>query len=318
MSRLTRKQWLYVGGAAASLLIAMRLCLHSGAHETVARAIATNPVTNSSPAIAIKSPKQTWEAVQPHLKQADQETEQTVDRELQRLAGYFNAIQRDGRLEKFAEDALGLSTKFKLLTEGQDGFNASITRRFEETVLSQRDVESVVANVVSSFNDELDAVDNKLLLAIKADADTPSTVLAGPLPTAPQIKSQFANATHAARVAAIEDIAPTIARELSGFVVMEIAGQAAAQGLAHAGMSRDGKANGVVTFGVGLLAGLVFDYAVQKITDPQGKLVATLRPKLIDISNATSNSTRDLLQELGRQRSAVRRQLVAQAIGVTP
>jgi hypothetical protein len=161
-------------------------------------------------------------------------------------------------------------------------------------------------------------VDNNLLVALRSDTDIQSNGAVESLPTSADIAQKFAEALQAARISAVADIPAEIARQVVVLIGTEIVTQVGTQALTSAGILTAGTASGAATFGIGLLASIIIDAAIQDAMNPQGQLVAELRGKLAEVRDATIAAARPYLEELGRQRSAVRRQLVAQTFGVNP
>ena len=267
--------------------------------------------------ISSPSPQQAWEAAQPHLTTADDETTKAVDRQLEQVDRFFEELIAKGRLHRFADDSLSWTAKYKLVVESRADFDAYIAEQFKQIVFSEQDVRDLLASVIATYQQELDAADNHLLVALQTDTDTRFSDFGVPLPTIEQIHERLAGIVEAAQTTAAGDLPNAIAREIGSFVVGEVLTQVATQVLTSAGILGSGAASGVMTFGVGILVGLGVDYIVQEVTAPQEELVKQLRAKLFDVRDSVVAPTRTYLEELGRQRSAARRQVVAEAIGVT-
>jgi hypothetical protein len=268
--------------------------------------------------IAPLTAQQGWQAAQPHLDSADQDTAQAVERRIAEVDAYFRAVQSDERLQRFADEVLSMSAKWKYLTEGEAAFDAYVSQQFNDIVLSETNVNALVSDVVMAYGRELDAVDNNLLVALRSDTDIQSSNAVESLPTSAEIEQKFAEALQAARISAVADIPAEIARQVVVLIGTEIVTQVSTQALTSAGILTVGTASGAATFGIGLVASIIIDAAIQDAMNPQGQLVADLRGKLAEVRNATIDVARPYLEELGHQRSAVRRQLVAQTFGVNP
>lgn len=283
-----------------------------------------------APRAANRTPHQAWEEAQPHLQLADKETGQALQHRLAQVDAYFTTAATDGRLQRFADEVLSLTAKFKCVSQSRSDFSAYVAKQFEKIVFSESDVRDAMVRILNGYSQDLDAADNKLLVAIETDAEMQTGTSVSPLPTLPQMQEHFADTLKAAGAAAIADVPVTATREALNLVVMQVVADVAADALASAGVigtgtsigatggSRTTTAHRVANFGFGLAAGVAFDYLFTQITDPQGKLATTLRSKLDGIRRTTVGSIRAHLEELARRRSAVRRQLVAQTIGVTP
>ncbi len=275
-------------------------------------------MTPPSPAVVSQlSPQQAWDAAQPHLATADDETTKAVDRQLKQVDRFFETLIAEGRVHRFADDALSWTAKYKLVIASRADFDAYIAGQFKQIVFSEQDVRDLLASVIATYQQELDAADNHLLVALQTDADTRFSDVGVSLPTIDQIHERLAGIVEAAQTTAAGDLPGAIAREIGSFLVGEVLIQVATQALTSAGILGTGTASGVMTFGVGILVGLGVDYVVQEVTAPQEQLVKQLRGKLFEVRDSVLAPTRTYLEELGRQRSAARRQVVAEAIGVT-
>jgi hypothetical protein len=302
----TPRQWYWTAAGAVVLVVLTLVCLPA----TPAKPLTPHPVIHNA--------QEAWQAALPHLKTADSETNQSVQRHLQQVIAYYNTLENGGALERFASEVLSLPAKWKLITRPRSEFESYISQQFAALVLSENEVRTMMTSVIASYAGELEATDNKMLVALKADTDTTAANFQVTLPSVPQIDRQFSEVVKAARIAAIQDVPLLIAREVANIVVMQVIGDVTAQALTSAGILSAGAASGVATFGVGLVGGLAFDYFFQKVTDPEGKLAANLRGKLANLCRATLDSTRSYLEQVARQRAAVRRQVIAQALGVKP
>jgi hypothetical protein len=273
----------------------------------------------SGPPVAIVSclsPQQAWEAAQPHIATADDETTKAVDRQLKQVRRFFEVLIAEGRLQRFADEALSWSAKYKLVVESRADFDAYVAQRFKQIVFSEKDVRDLLASVIADYQNELDATDNNLLVALRTDTDTRFSDRGVSLPTIEQIHERLAGIVEAAQTTAAGDLPGAIAREIGSFLAGEVLTQVATQALTSAGILGAGTASGVMTFGVGILVGLGVDYVVQEVTAPQEQLIKQLRAKLFEVRNSVLAPTGVYLEEVGRQRSAARRQIVAEAIGV--
>ncbi len=274
----------------------------------------------SGPPVAIVSrlsPQQAWEAAQPHLATADDETTKAVDRQLKQVDRFFETLIAEGRVHRFADDALSWTAKYKLVIASRADFDAYIAGQFKQIVFSEQEVRDLLASVIATYQQELDAADNHLLVALQTDTDTRFSDVGVSLPTIDQIHERLAGIVEAAQTTAAGDLPGAIAREIGSFLAGEVLTQVATQALTSVGILGSGTASGFMTFGVGILVGLGVDYVVQEVTAPQEQLVKQLRGKLFEVRDSVLAPTRTYLEELGRQRSAARRQVVAEAIGVT-
>ena len=270
-----------------------------------------------APAVSPLNPQQAWEAALPHLATADDEATKAVDRQLTQVRRFFEALIAEGRLQRFADDALSWTAKYKLVVEGRADFDTYVAKQFKQIVFSEQEMRDLLTSVITAYQQELDAADNNLFVALRTDTDTRFSDLGMSLPTVEQIHKRFDGLIQAAQTTAAGDLPGAVAREIASFLVGEVLTQVATQALTSAGILGTAGASGVMTFGVGILVGLGVDYIVQEVTAPQEELVKQLRARLFEVRDSILAPTRTYLEEAGRRRSAVRRQVVAEAIGVT-
>jgi hypothetical protein len=194
-----------------------------------------------------------------------------------------------GRLgaRSFVDDALGMYSKWKLITDfvtNSDEHNKYLEEQFGARVFSQEQLERAVESAVRTYMKRLDDIDSQLLIRLQADlASVPATQLS-PGIDREAIRQVIKEALRQARTAATSELGGAVQREIISFVTAEVLTQAAAQLATSSGILGAGAASSVATFGTGLVVAFVADWAVSwaydKLYDPVGELTGKLNGQL--------------------------------------
>jgi hypothetical protein len=179
----------------------------------------------------------------------------------------------------FAKDALSLESKWKLASgyvSGTDEHARFLEERFAVHVFSPAALEAVVHSAVTAYLQHLEDVDSQLLVRLQADlSGLPSAQLS--LNTDRQGIEQAIDTAMKQAIAAVEaDFRDAAGLELVSWVAGEVLTAAALELATSAGVLTAGAASGTVTFGVGLVVGLIVDAIISWIYDaafdPVGEL----------------------------------------------
>jgi hypothetical protein len=144
-----------------------------------------------------------------------------------------------------------------------------------------------VQYAVQAYLTHLDNVDSMLLVNLKADLEgIPSSSFSAGVDRS--VIEQSLNAAIEGAMQAVEaDLPGMIGRELVSFVAGEVLGAASVQLATSAGILSVGASSGTVTFGVGLVVGVIVDvivgWAYDKFADPAGELSRKLDGTLIQL-----------------------------------
>lgn len=221
-------------------------------------------------------------AVDQHLKWAEQHSAEGLPPQFEPIHAFFEEARAGVR--PFAEDALGWTSKWKLIGEyfgGGDGHKAYLEERFAEHLFTAAELEGLVQQVVAGYLSHLDQVDNLLLVRIEADLEgiPIGRFTAGIDHVA--IEQALSTAIREALAAAEADVPSMIGREFTSFVAGEVLTVAGVQLATSAGIIGVGAASGTVTFGIGLIAGIIVDAIINAVMDPAGELSDQLNDTLL-------------------------------------
>lgn len=222
------------------------------------------------------------EVVDRHLKWAHVQSAKGLDPQIEPIHAFFEEARAGVR--PFAEDALSLTSKFKLvkdyLADGEE-HKEYLEERFAARIFTAADLESLVEQVVAAYLNHLDNVDAMLLVNLQADLDgIPAGSFSNSVDRA-AIEHALKTAIHEALAAAAADVPKMIGREFVSYVAGEILTAASVELATSAGILSAGAVSGTVTFGIGVLVGMIVDAILQEILDPAGELSSHLDETLI-------------------------------------
>jgi hypothetical protein len=213
-----------------------------------------------------------WAKVEPLLEKAEQETDAAIDKAVDRVCEFFT--ERKKRVPAFAEEVLGLRSKFEFVKGKFGGDHAAYLReRFEQTVFSPAELDAAMRSAVEGFVADLQGIENRLLVAVRADladGDIPELSAGGRLSGEDAFRAEYAKLAEQASCAMARDLPVAIGREVVSWVGGDIAtsvitslgADVAARFGISGGILGSGVASGVVTLGVGAVAGYAVDRMV--------------------------------------------------------
>jgi len=243
-----------------------------------------------------KSPNEiAWEKVAPKLASAEKTSLQAGDKYVGRVKAFFAERKKGAR--PFADDAFSLWGEWELVNSKlpwSDGDEQSryLCACFERHIFRSDELKELIEFVVREYLSELNGIEDRLLIDIRADVSDSKAI---PLNLQLAIKSDESFKTAYAQIAeqirsAVElDTGVLVARQLPGFLAYEVGvaiyvrilGVVGARMGLSAGILGAGAALSVETFGVGMLAGFVFDRILkwgmlEAGYDPEGELAAKM------------------------------------------
>lgn len=227
----------------------------------------------------------------------------------------------------FVDDALGWSSRFKLVKDyfsDGDEHTEFLEDQFSEKIFSDEQLESAIESSVSAYLRHLDDVDSQLLVRLQADlSDVPKDQFAASIDH-DAIRELLDSALSQAKTAAESDFGPTVGREIASLVAGEVLTAVAAELATSSGILSAGAASGTVTLGVGLVVGVIADYAVtwmyEKAYDPRGELTKRVNQQLdqleqmILVGNSEQPGLERRLQDYAMRRSQAREAAIRAAI----
>jgi len=270
------------------------------------------------------------EIVQPRLQECAAATARAADESVGLLTRFI--AERKAGSHAFAESMLGLRAKWTFVRSKLPGWLGGnetahaqyLAERFRETIFSNEEVRMTLENVVVSYLSTVQARENELLVRTRADlADIP-------LPEFPAVQSDATFQAEFDRL--LRDAAPTIqtdvgvdvARELTSFVMGEVAASVAVRVMTavatrlgvSAGILGAGASASWATFGLSLVAGIIVDqvvsWIIDAVRDPVGQLETRVNEMLDQLSREIVDGApgdpglRGRLVAIDRQRAAIR------------
>jgi hypothetical protein len=210
--------------------------------------------------------------------------------QLKPIAEFFDEAALGTR--GFAEDSLGWWSKWKLATDyvtGGDEHRKYLEERFAARIFAPEDLEQTIQSVVASYLNHLDDVDQTLLVNLRADLEgIPANGFGEGIDRAAIEESLMAAMDDAIR--AVEtDFQGMVGRELVSFIAGEVLTVASVELATSAGILTAGASSGTVTFGVGLVVGVIVDsvvsWAYDELFDPAGELSWQLEDTLLELED---------------------------------
>jgi hypothetical protein len=256
----------------------------------------------------------------PHLDAADAAGEAAIDPGLASLEGFFDEAR--SHCPAFADDVLGWWSKLALLRGDHEAYLAEAFRRH---FFGPEELTRAMTAAVESAIAEFDAIDNRMLVAIRLDvADLPAAATIASLPEA-ELLDRYRAECGAATDIATADATVDAGRLAADLIVSSVVGLIAARLTTSAAVVGSGTASGWWTFGIGLVVGVIVDQIIATIWDwtydPRGRLVALLETKLDEVRSLVIEGEegraglRDALSRYARERAIVRRHAVERLLG---
>lgn len=231
------------------------------------------------------------------------------------------------RTRKYAEEVLGWSSKWKLMTDyatGSQEHPAFLKERFDRLLFSQQDLDAVIETVVATHLKHLDSVDSELLVRLRADlCNLPSDSFSASLDRE-ALTETLQQALNAAAISAQGELRAAVGRELASWIAGEILKQATIQLATSSGILSAGAISGTATFGVGIVASLIVDQIISQIYidvyDPAGQLTKQLDQRMDELQSLIVSGTPNSpglmhrLQDYSARRSQSRRAALHNAV----
>jgi hypothetical protein len=266
-----------------------------------------------------------------HVAATDQKAAKALEN---RVKGVRDVFRRGaGGAGRFAEEALSWKGKWVLVKEkvgaGNDGEHARfLADLFAEHVLKSDDLKAALEAAVQGYLKDLDAIENELLVQLRADLDDGEMGRTGKpafLATQEAFAKEYRRLAEEVRKALEVNLKMAVGKEVVSFVAMDVAtqivlriGQVAAAELGvETAILGSGAASGLVTIGIGLVVGLIVDQVVawllkQAGYDPEAAIadkvragLGQLESHLVDGGSGKSGLVRELAK-LRDARSKVR------------
>lgn len=237
-----------------------------------------------------------WQEVVPHVKQAEEETKKEAGASAEQVARFFAERRKGAR--PFAADVLSLGGKWEFVKGQFDpgGHERYLEECFQRHLFRPDELKAVIESAIARYVSEVQGRENQLLVDIRADLSDGE--LTGPayvpaLDSEAEFRRQYEAMLEEILPIVGQDVGATVTREMVSFVGSEIAAQIVAEiGTSLAvrlgisgGVLGAGAYSGTVTFGIGLVAGILVDMALDWIIrqagyDPEGEIAARVEATL--------------------------------------
>jgi hypothetical protein len=271
----------------------------------------------------VKLPPPPERVAKPHLRVAELEAERAIEEHVKALDTFFADAKKGTRT--FAEEALSWSSKWRLaagympFTDG-DRHQKFIRSKFEEHVFKADQLEEAVKQVVRSYLAHIRSIESRMLVDLRADvSDFPNTYPLAQLDNK-QLQENYDLVLSRAIAATGGDLRADIATQLVSIIAGEVLTQVAVRLGVSAGILGTGAASAWVTFGIGVVVGLIVDQIVSWVwdwwADPRGNLAVELDKKLDEMNRLIVDGSADVkglrarLKEFAQERSAMRKTAV--------
>ena len=262
--------------------------------------------------------------VAPTLEWADAETQRLLDLHLRAIAEYFDQARKG--TEPFAKDALGYSSKWRLVidyvpyTDG--GRNERYIRdTFERHIFKSEDLAKVIEQTTAAYLTSIHSVENQMLVKMQADVADLSTVVLPAFENQATLHAAFVEAVESAASSSQVKLRADIATEVAAVVAGEVLTFVAIKLGVSGGILAAGAGSSWATAGIGLVVGVIVDQIVSWVwdwwADPKGDLAEKMSEQLDTIEglilkgDAENPGLRDSLAQIQLERSRIRRVAVA-------
>ncbi len=231
---------------------------------------------------------QAWETVKPHLAETAQTTEKAEDPSTQLVREFFDRQRSQSRA--FAAELLSWGGKWAYAKDLIYGGTHEhfVQECFRKHLFSSEELSALIQASVDRFVGEIQSQENQLLVQIKADLS--GSELAKPeylpaLADTDRLKIEYQAMLEQVLPIVSRDMGVTVSREMAAFVggeiasiiVIEIGATLATSLGVSGGILSAGAGAGIATFGVGLVAAILVDMALdwvirQQGYDPEGEI----------------------------------------------
>ena len=288
--------------AGMLLLILMRAArpISDPIHDTGADARTTTP-----PDVSAIDPRavraQAWSKIAPRLDEADVASTAGIQDAVAEIETFF--VERKQGSRPLAEVLLSMKGKWKVIKSRisrvsdklpfaeQDADLAFLHEKFGEHIFTIEDAQHVVEGAVRGYSQRLNAVENRLLVQIRADLSEGELAAVKVIPSLHSgalLRGEYDRLVGDVSQVLGGELAHDVQREIAALVGGEVAAQVAVRVAVgtrlgvSAGVLGAGAASSWATFGVGLVAAVVVDQAIGWIERVAGRDPVTAIAAKID------------------------------------
>lgn len=341
-ARFSHRRILVLGVTlTGALVLGVFLWVNGRMGSSSARSLTPMPVVASGSVTAPLSAgrpspaeyRRRWsEQIEPRMAAADM----ACDRALRKNIGWVRTflLERRKGSRAFAEDMLSMRGKWALVKTHlpnsvggcEDAQLRYLADRFACRVVSDEELKAVLEAAVAAYVAEVQAIENELLVGVRADvADLPlGSMPAGA--TAEIVREEYERLVQVIAPEVTGDLGMDAARELASLVGGDVAAGIAGSVLGTVA-TRLGVSSGVLAAGAGtswatlglsivaaVIADQIIDFVIDQVHDPAGKLAARVDEMLANVSRLIAEGDADRpglraqLTAFDKARSAIRRE----------
>jgi len=272
--------------------------------------------------------------VTPYLDEAKLESDAVIEKSLQDIRGFFDDAKKNSR--SFAEDALGFSSKWRLVidsipavertgwrirldTTKGDRNEKFLNQKFEERIFTANQLINEVERSVENYVRRVEQIENNMLTKMKADLpDLPETSLLKSLESH-QINDAFQIAVEKAIADSQAKTGEALTVEISAVIAGEILAAVAVRLGVSAGILGTGAVASLKTLGISVIVAFIIDYAVSWIwdwyADPKGGLAIKINEQLdTTICDTIVTELRQRLSDISQSRVPIREAAVYELV----
>ena len=274
-----------------------------------------------------------WRIAAPRIEIAQEEAIKSVEARTQQVRDFFT--ERQKRIPAYAERVLSFRSKWelgksKLPYTDKDAHARFLKEEFSKLIFSQAELEKQVTGAVEDCARDIHAIENALLVKIRADlSDMPECIAVLPdLKTEAIFRDRFDKVVISLSEKADNDAKVDVGRMVGSEIATAIAirvGIAVATRLGiSGGIIGTGSALGPETFGISIVVGLIVDqiagWVISWFYKPEIEIGKKLTEELAGLSLLLVNGdekTRGIKQELGtlaEQRKTLRENALREMI----
>jgi hypothetical protein len=303
-SRRTMLIGLACGGAAVGVggVAAIRSCFPYFAFDGAVRAARTR--------------------ARPHVEKAAADSLSGIDASLRSIEGFFGEAK--GHATAFADDVLGIWSKYKLIRGQHEEF---LAETFRKHFFGPDELRVAMTNAVEAYVADLEAIDNRMLVDIRMDVvGLPAAATLASMPV-PDLQARYRKISGDIGGVTGADAAVDAGRFVADMIVSSVVGMIAARMGTSAVVMGAGAASGWWTLGIGVVVGIIVDQIIAAVWDwtydPRGKLIAMMEKKIDEVrtlvieGDAGKPGLREELRRYAEKRAVVRREAVMTLLATT-
>lgn len=265
--------------------------------------------------------KKAWDKIEPRIAEADAADRAALETQLATVDAFFQ--ERRPGTKAFAEAVLSFKGKWVFvkskLPTAEDGDHLKfLNEKFERNIFTIDELRRVIESSIGGYVSRVQGIENQLLVDVQADLSERELAVAGaPLANVPEgefrnrfealLQSVATSVAHDSQFAASREVVSFVAGEIAAQIAVRVATAVATRLGISAGILGTGAASGWATFGLGLVAAVVIDVAIDKITraagyDPVAKVAAKVDEVLGQVRTMIVDGDPEAVRDLAKLR----------------